>query len=83
MPNFKRHLKQLLSPRRKPEMSFTVSMKMVTISPIDLYKQEGSLAKTDDERWNKIDTDVLVCSRTAKTKFKKMFMSKEKSSKYV
>ena len=77
MPNFKRHLKQLLSRRRKLEMSFTVSMKLMTICPVDLYQQEGSPAKTADQRWNEIDTDGLVCSITAKTKFKIMFMSKE------
>ena len=83
MPNFKRHLKQLFSRRRKPEMSFTVSMKMVTTSPFDLYKQEGSSAKTADQRWSEIDTDGLVCSSTAKTNFKMIFMSKEKAVKDV
>ena len=64
MPSFKRHLKQLLSRRRKPEMSFTVSLKMVTKSPFDLYQQEGSLAKTADQRLNEINTDGVVCSKT-------------------
>ena len=56
---------------------------MVTTSPFDLYQQEASPAKNDDERWNQIDTDGLVCSSTAKTKFKIMFMSKQKSVKDV
>ena len=60
-------------------MSFTVSMKMVTTSPFDQYQQEGSPVKTADEKCNEIGTDGLVCSSTAKTKFKMVFMSKEQS----
>ena len=56
---------------------------MVTTSPFDQYQQEGSPVKTADERWNEIDTDGLVCSSTAKTNFKIMFMSKEKAVKDV
>ena len=58
-------------------------MKIVTTSPFDLDKQEASPDNTADQRWNEIDTDGLVCSSTAKTKFKIMFMSTEKSFKDV
>ena len=54
-------------------------MKIVTTSPFDLDKQEASPDNTADQRWNEIDTDGLVCSSTAKTKFKMVFMSKEQS----
>ena len=68
MPNFKRHLKQLLSQRKKPEMSFTVSMKIVTTSPLDLYRQEGSPGMSAEQRWEETDTDKVQI----------MFMRKEK-----
>ena len=55
---------------------------MVTTSPFDLYKQEGSPAKTADQRWSEIDTDGLFCSGTAKTKFKCLCQRKNLSKMF-